>query len=438
MMPKTRVESENQCGTRRKKPLLRLEDVNKKTFLAFKILGLFLIRWDEGEKCYRVRRIRFFLFYTFWFVWPMLGLFVAFLGKLIFHTATGPDDVNNVIESSLFILGFAVIPAIKTYSLKLVTKCLPDILEEIVSLQELDVGFETPLSVRIPSRPQKAVISNSASHMAYKKKSSSPEALFRTLPIVTLILSIVAFIVAWTYGLTEVVEWQAVKQEWPFFIMQFSYLTLPCISTWFSVIFIEWLRMVYKNMSLELQSQLCNVTNETIIYEDHVKVIGDYVDRLQDIFTSLSNGFLTYVVGINFFIIIVSAIFCTAKLLHGFHEIMYVIPLSISVFHMGLICKKSQELMDEHEMLTLAVKQYLRHSRKRPAALPYSELHVLRENLLEAPPQVVCFGGYRVGSGLMLAIHGFIISYAMLLNDVLQTQEENSSSGCNLTSEGQL
>lgn len=334
---------------------IRLEVKNKIIFTIFKILGLFLIRWDEGERAYVVLKVRFFLFYTFWFIWPLAGLCVALLGKKLFNTSDIKDDVNNIIESALFILGFAVVPAIKTYSLKLVNKCLPDVLEEIVLLQELKVGFKTPLNIHLPSRPQKADSPKTAVQKAYRRRLVDPEALFRILPIATVILSIAAFVVAWVFGLTDVVEWDTIKQEWPFITMQFTYLTLPCITTWFSIIFIEWLRMVYEKLRVEMENlfgsslkTISDTASETPAADgENVEEIGEYVDKLQEIFISLSNGFLTYVLGLNFVVSVLSAIFCTAKLLQGFQQIVYVIPLSVAIYHMGLICNKSHTLMEE-------------------------------------------------------------------------------------------
>ncbi|XP_071549669.1 uncharacterized protein [Panulirus ornatus] len=428
--------------------ITRLEVKNKVIFRIFKILGLFLIRWDEGEQAYVVLKIRFFLFYTFWFIWPLVGLGIALLGRKMFNSDDGLDRVNNFMESALFILGFAVIPAIKTYSLKLVTKCLPDVLEEIVSLQELKVGFKTPLNIHLPSRPQRPDAPRTAVHRGYQKRLTDPEALFKILPILTVVLSVVAFVVSWIYGLTEAVEWDAIKQEWSFFTMQFTYLTLPCITTWFSVIFIEWLRMVYEKLRIEADNRLGSLleTSQGISPESDQRTItldqekieeyGEYVTKLQEIFITLSNGFISYVLGLNFTVSILSAVFCTSKLLQGFQQVMYVIPLSVALYHMGLVCNKSHALMDEYESIVLILKQLLRRRRKNPEALPYDQLHILRENLLESPPQVVTFGEYRVSNGLLLATYSFIISYAMLINDIIGLQNETTDPPtCNYTTQ---
>lgn len=253
---------------------IRFEDLNKNVLIVFKILGIYLIRWDKDAKAYVVLKIRYFLFYTFWFIWPLAGLLVALMGKNIFGTYDDSDNVNNVIESSLFILGFAVIPALKTYSLKLITRCLPDVLEDMVDLQDLDTGFETPLKVSIPSWTQKidAVnYPNTAAGRASRKKISDPEVLFRVLPIVTVVVSTVAFVTAWVWGLTQVIEWEAVKNEWPFFIMQFSYMTLPCITTWFSVLFVEWQRMVYEKLRIEVECTLYSRLHESTNEEGQIQ-----------------------------------------------------------------------------------------------------------------------------------------------------------------------
>lgn len=68
---------------------------------------------------------------------------------------------------------------------------------------------------------------------------------------------------------------------------------------------------------------------------------------MQEIFVALSNGYMTYVLGVNFLIYVASAVFCTSKMLQGFEQIMYAVPLSIGIFHMGIICNKSHSLMDE-------------------------------------------------------------------------------------------
>ncbi|KAG7159375.1 uncharacterized protein LOC121877553 [Homarus americanus] len=415
--------SDNNITAKTHKGPCPLEQENKKIFKLFKILGVILIRWDKHKKEYVLLKVRFFISYTFWFFWPLLGLCVALVMKRIFKTSGGADHINDAIESSLFVLGFAVVPAIKTYSLSLINTCLLGIMKKTVSLKEIKDKFE--------KRNDDEYLPSDTDKEAFQDNSK----LRRALPIMSVILSTISFLGVWIYDMIQVVEWDELKREWPFFFMQFNYLTLPCITTLFSVIFIDWLRKLYKIMREKLEELVRG--QKTTVDVQVIQDIGDYVKKLQDIFSRLSSGFLTYVLGFNFLVSVVGGIFCTAKVLQGFPNIIYLVPLTIAVFHIGLICHKSQELMDEHERIILLLKQLFRKSRKNPKPLPYDELHILLENLLEkmleSPPQVATFGNYKVGNGLLLATLGFIISYAMLANDVLQLQDQVSSLHCNFT-----
>ena len=76
-------------------------------------------------------------------------------------------------------------------------------------------------------------------------------------------------------------------------------------------------------------------------------------------------------------------------------------------------------IYDQYLRFLLVLKKMECLERRQPDTLPYSEIHTLRENLLESPPQVAFFGEFSAGNGLFIAALGFILSYAMLANDIL-------------------
>ncbi|KAK7068597.1 hypothetical protein SK128_009469 [Halocaridina rubra] len=430
-----------KCLNSKCKPI-RIEEKNRVTFTTFKILGLFLIKWNEEEEMYSVHKIRFKIYYTLWFLWPLAGLGIAVLGKEFFNSDEASHHINDVIETAFFVLGYAVVPAVKTYAIYLITKHLPGVLEDIASLSEVDIGFQTPLTIHLPSREQKSLLPKKAAQKALKDRQLD-RSLF-VFPVITVFVSVITFIAAWVYGLIRVIEWDTLKAEWPFITMQFTYLTLPTITTWFCVIFIEWLRMVYEALRVEAEYYHYNMikqlketneaTPEVSLTEWKIKSLGDYVDKLQEIFNGLSEGFIKYILGINFLVFLLSSIFSSVKLLLGYEHIIYMIPLSIAIFHVGLACYKSNCLIDEYTRITSVLNNVLRLQRRNPNLIPYNELHILRENLLDSPPQVVIFGDFRIGNGFLIAIQGFIISYAVLANDVLAIQENNGTN-CNTTIE---
>ncbi|KAK7068598.1 hypothetical protein SK128_009470 [Halocaridina rubra] len=404
-----------------------LEEKNKKLFTVFKYLGIFLIKWDKKRDIYVVQPVRFFIYYIFWFSWPLSGLGFAFLGRKFFSDSEKQDHIDDAIESSLFILGFAVVPAIKTYCIRLITKYLPDILEDIASLSKIEIGFQTPLDIHICRRTRKS-LSLKTSGLKNTLLDKKHEKLIIVLPAITVLLSIVAFIGAWTSGVIKVVEWSDIKKEWPLFTIQFTYLTLPFITTWFSVTFIEWLRTVYESLRVEYEhyyyymiKSLWNTEQTSPMFtfnEENVKVLRDYIDLLQDIFSGLSDGFIKLIMGINFFISLVSSICCSVKLLEGSQQILYIIPLSVVLFHLAVACYKSSCLREEYEKLLLVLKKLLHLEWRNPGLLPFRELQQVRENLSESPPQIVIFAGYPVGNGLIIGVIGFIVSYAVLANEV--------------------
>ncbi|XP_068208096.1 uncharacterized protein [Palaemon carinicauda] len=411
-----------------------LVEKNKLIFSIYRCLGLFPFRWDSSKSLYTVQAVSFAVAYSFWFLWPLIGLGVALYGIKTFNLNENLDQVDDVVETSIFILGFAVAPAITTYSIKQIAKYLPEILDDISNLCELKVGFKTPLHIHMPCRKQKA-LSSKAEFINSQKFQEHEKTLFY-VPLITLFLSIVAFIIAWVNGILEVTEWSTLKSEWPFYILQFFYLTQPAITTWFCVVFIEWMRLVYEALKVEVEYLYHNTLTSlqrtsgpqrdrniptAAFSKESVKLTDDYIDKVQEIFVLLIK-IIKYVASVNFLVYLISAVFCTLELLKSFRLIMYMIPLAISVGHMALICYASNCLMDEYEHILLILKRTVRLERHHPGLLPYDELHILRENLLELPPQVVVFGGYPLGNGFLIAVHGFILTYAVLANDIMDMQ----------------
>ncbi|XP_069190639.1 uncharacterized protein [Procambarus clarkii] len=396
----------------------RFEDENKLLFFLFKLCGVVALRKVNGQSV--VSKIRFIIFYMMWIIWPLIGFSAALLGYSLFCDA--PADVqshNRIMEGSFFILGFAVFPALQAYSLKYINKCLPEVLQKISELDDVQEYFKTPLKVFGPPHGEKCRNKiRQAVNGVSPVKQMYPDQLFHWLPLTMILLSLSAFLVYWSIGYVTIVNIDTLNQEMPILIFNFAYQCFPFVTTIFVVIFIRWHARVYQTVHKFCQDTSATWTKREIL------VLCNYVDKLQDIFSQMSAGFFRYTLGMNLLTVMISAIACTAKILQDSNNIIYLEPLACNIFLLVVLCESSSTIMDKYEALLLVLKEEIRRHQRHSWHEQHQHLLVLRDNLLESPPEVVTFGGYRTNRGFLVTILGFVVSYALLVDQVTNRRAE--------------
>ncbi|XP_071546597.1 uncharacterized protein [Panulirus ornatus] len=389
------------------------EEENKWPFIFFRLCCIFAIRKKYGR--YVMSNVMFIIFYILWVAWPLTGFTMAVYSASLFPGEQSHGNIQNeVLESSLFILCFGVVPALQAYSLKFINKCLPQVLEDISLLCCIKVGFETPLKVcRITKiKKSKERLKQAVNGEFPLRQYTQPEHLFHWLPLSMIVVSVFVFLTVWIIGFLVILDANILKKECSALAINFAYQCLPFVTTILVIFFIKWHTQVYQELQVS-----CNDTSAAWS-TSQIHTLCTYVITLQDIFVQLSDGFFRYTLGINMITITISAIVCTAKILEDSNNFIYVEPLIGCAFILTIICEKSSALMDKYEKLLLLLKMKIRHHQRSPHDGHYEDLLLLRENLLESPPQVVTCGGYRCSRGLLVTLFGFILSYAVLFDQI--------------------
>lgn len=308
---------------------------NKGIFTFFVLLGLFAVRRVKDQ--YVVSKVRFIIFYFNWITYPLGGLFLA--GKT--ESWVTPSE-EAFMEDTMVVLALAVVPALQAYSLKFMTKSLPEVLENISELSVMEVGFETPL--KLCMKAGKVSISPGS-------KPLHPERLFNWLPRAMVFFSMVIFLTVSSTEYFMEVNFQTLDKELPILVILFVCLTFPFASSLFVVVFIKWLGMVYKALYRHCREVIpgCKL--------DQVLAICSYVDRLQKIFSLLDNGFFRYIISINATSIIVGASLCMARLTQDYSQIVYLGPLTFYGFTLALVCEAGERLAGQVSYLVSCTRK---------------------------------------------------------------------------------
>ncbi|CAL4079379.1 unnamed protein product, partial [Meganyctiphanes norvegica] len=241
-----------------------------------------------------------------------------------------------------------------------------------------------------------------------------------------------------------------------FLVMMAFYLFMPVFTTWFCIIFIEWQRKVYEKIHNEIKPIEQNTsalgkffiglrkTVETVmvspkITDQNLITLNRYSDKIQDIFSQLSDGIFKYALGVNMLVFLAASTFCTSRMLADAQYIYYIFPLAVAAGHICLLCARCCDLMEEHGNVLGELKEVLHKYEEQEQEAKKSDrkdksrkhlinsLHKLRENLHDSPPEVVILGSFVVDYGMLSTIIGFILSYALVINELF----DDSTPVCN-------
>ncbi|KAG7176303.1 Glutamate receptor ionotropic, NMDA 1-like 6, partial [Homarus americanus] len=131
------------------------------------------------------------------------------------------------------------------------------------------------------------------------------------------------------------------------------------------------------------------------------------------------------VIGINLVVVLFSAIVCMAKIFEDVSQIIYFEPLICNIFLLVLLCETSSSLMDKYDDLLLVLRKKIRHHMRFQTRGEYEHLLLMRKLLLESPPEVMTFGGYRTNRSLLVTTLGFVVSYALLVDQIANRRSES-------------
>ncbi|MPC28945.1 hypothetical protein E2C01_022161 [Portunus trituberculatus] len=350
---------------------------NRLIFKTFSFLGLFAVKKVKGQ--YVVSKVRFIIFYLCWITYPLGGFFLADKSEnwLTLYEV-------SYMQDTFAVLVLAVVPTLQAYSLKFITKSLPEILQNISQLSMMEVGFETPLKMCVKS--YKITINRDTEPL-------HPERLFNWLPRAMVVFSILIFFTVSSTEYLMGVDFKNVDKEVPTLVVLLVCLTFPFVSTLFIVLLTRWLEIVYRALY-----QYCKEVMP-VSDVDQVLAVCSYVNRLQKIFGLLDAGFFRYILSINTASITVGASLCMARLMQDNTQIVYIGPLVFHGFILALTCEAGERLNAQHAELVTWLKKEIRHH-KFPAvsSLPQQPLssfssaadlllHLL-DGLLEYPPEV--------------------------------------------------
>ncbi|CAL4158796.1 unnamed protein product, partial [Meganyctiphanes norvegica] len=135
-----------------------------------------------------------------------------------------------------------------------------------------------------------------------------------------------------------------------------------------------------------------------------------------------------------------------------FSDIVYVIPLAISLFHIYLVCKKTHDLKNRaYDNFRIRLKEmlpeFLMDDDKEKEKL-FKKVETLYKNLKDWPPQVRIYGGFIINYRILVGIIFFSFAYARVFykinipekkmehpRDISSTMEKVGSMGTEITTE---
>ncbi|CAL4113855.1 unnamed protein product, partial [Meganyctiphanes norvegica] len=102
---------------------------------------------------------------------------------------------------------------------------------------------------------------------------------------------------------------------------------------------------------------------------------------------------------IDFSVFMCFGVFCCWKVLQSASNLGYIIPLSLSCWHIYLACKWGNDLMIEYNETVEVLNE-----------MEGDDVEKLKQELQKCPPQVSAFGGFKVNYSMLTAVLAFILS----------------------------
>lgn len=308
------------------------ERENKGFFLFFNMCGLYAVKNVKGQ--YIVSKPKFIFFYLSWITYPLGGLFLA--TKAVYWVNPSEVIFPCFMQDTLVVLALAVVPSLQAYSLKFITKSLPEILETMSELSRVEVGFETPMNV-LENLSKKA----GKLRAATDEKQIHPDRLFNWLPRAMVLFSMTVFLAVCSAEYLRELSFQTLDKEVPPLVVLTVCLTFPFLSSIFIGVFSRWLKLVYRALHRHCKAAMPTFT------VDQVLTLCHYVETLQRLFGLLDNGFFRYTLSVNAMTVTIGASLCAARLMLDYTKIVYLGPLVLHCITLGVECEAGERLMGQ-------------------------------------------------------------------------------------------
>lgn len=320
-----------------------LETENRGFFLFFTLCGLYALKRVKEQ--YKVSKALFIVFYLSWITYPLAGLLLA--TKIVYWVNPSEVVFPCFMQDTMTVLSLAVAPSLQAYSLKFITKSLPEILHTISELSLMEVGFETPMKALGCLSDKAEKIKAAADNTQLR-----PDRIFNWLPRAMVLFSMTVFLAVSSTEYLSELDLQTIDKEIPTLVILFVCLTFPFLSTILIVFFTRWLSVVYNALL-----RYCKMTSTCNM--DQILIICSYVDTLQGIFVLLDDGFFRYTLTVSVATVTAGASLCTAKLMQNYNQIVYLGPIVFHCIILGVVCEAGERLVAQVKVSYMYVKSYM-------------------------------------------------------------------------------
>ncbi|CAL4069471.1 unnamed protein product [Meganyctiphanes norvegica] len=442
--PQTNYESFRQCEDD------QWEDVNlikeNRRFLAiFRIVGLCPLKRKGRE--YIVNEVSFTLSRLTWFLWHVLAVTFTMWIKLHIMDKDKGVTINTFIFSAIGIFMFIIVDPVQTSILKRNLRTIPKLLNMVRDMEEMklgqkSLGMEGSSRVYMYRQRQRekslklALTSKSNSeptsdcNVGYENRPCCKGWLTSTITYVFLIV----FFSLFGYGFAQLVDWCDIKDEWKFAAMMFC-LVFPVLTTWFCVFFIGYQRKMYMILT--------KLEDDVYKDPDHVKNIAKYLETMQRLSKKLSDDIYRFTFGINFFLFVFIGTNATFEYFQGVQEmndtntngdVIYVIPIALSVFHLYISCQGSTDLIQgQHDKLRYKLKGIMVELLMDGQDKQFKKVEIIYKNVKDFSPMPQVFGGFKVNYQILMAMLLFIFTYARVFHSLINKSKSSTASNCTVS-----
>ncbi|CAL4081699.1 unnamed protein product [Meganyctiphanes norvegica] len=360
---------------------------NKRVFAFFKLFGLFLVIWKEK---YVICKGRLVIYYFIWALIPFLYLTLAYAIKYLMQLTYDQqykDKYNDLLEASIGCLFFGVFPAIWIYLLKRYALHLPNILMSIIELEQTEHYQKHHLKFIDLAELKKEKLHerffDNEDTMEYDDDLNKngrcnriirfimewgPSFLFAIPMALFFILAIAEIIVGEKSGLYDSESGElgrGGRKEGHILILNILYPMSYYLTVWFCFVFLEWQLKLYQTIKHQIESikekklvvSKGKLEEFKIISQNEIRAITKFVIKMQKVFSLLSQYIFRNTLGISVIAFIGCGVFSMYKILGGFGNLFYFVPLALTMYHLQIACKFGHELMEQHESVVELLMQ---------------------------------------------------------------------------------
>ncbi|KAK7082647.1 hypothetical protein SK128_027327, partial [Halocaridina rubra] len=316
----------------------RFEIANEKVLKVFISLGIVALQKKNGD--YVLSKVKFTLSCIFWTVFPLIFISLVFTTSHHINGSyqdTDPEYCNYSSPETIFfdrtklMIWFFSFSAIQTISLASINSCLSRLLEEISTLSRFQGSFTIPLKVEIIGRgPRDRFIAE-----------GKDCTVFFLLPGIMMFLSHLSLAVWWLICFLQFMNRHYFQCEWPYILTHFVTSIQPFLTNNFLIFLCKWLLGIYE----ELLKYMIATSSQW--EKPQIRLLRQYLTKLQEIFTYMNNGFFKVTIGINYVNACAGAIASLFNILQGVNQVVYIIPLFWHLYFITSPCKYGLLLMNK-------------------------------------------------------------------------------------------